>query len=235
MFVLIGVTATAMNWISIIERIAVISIFSLRRVAQFVLLGALLLPGLGRAETPVVPDTYFDPFSFDWADGRWHAMAGAGFLAKEKLTSIARFRPRLDFEQPIGAIAIGREIAGIGPHLRVEWEAGASLQSEPLREIADFRAMLGVRLTQFPWHRWLPTSFAVFTGPSWLTGPSAQEYKYGKTQRLTNGMAFELTLGLPEVPDWAFMLRVQHRSPLFELAGTSGPVNWMLFGLRHSF
>ena len=178
--------------------------------------------------------TYFDPLNVTWADGRWYVTGYAGVMAQNKFSSVVRLDADLQNDVLVG-VGIGREFAAIGDALRFEWEANVAVHEDPFGTVGDFRFMLGARWTSFPWNAWLPTTFAVMTGPSYLTGKSAYEIRKGQTERFTNGMAFELTFAPPEREDLRGVLRIHHRSPLFGEAGTASPSDAVTLGLQYRF
>ena len=178
--------------------------------------------------------TYFDPLNFAWADGRWYVTGYAGVMAQNKLSSVVLLDADLQSDILVG-VGIGREFAAIGDALRFEWEANVAVHQDPFGTVGDFRFMLGARWTAFPWNAWVPTTFAVMTGPSYLTGKSAYEIRKGQTERFTNGMAFELTFAPPDREDLRGVLRIHHRSPLFGEAGTASPSDAVTLGLQYRF
>lgn len=189
----------------------------------------------GAAEPqPVRLASYFDPLNFDWADGRWYVTGYAGVMAQNKLSSVVRFDADLQSDILVGA-GIGREFAAISDELRFEWEANVAVRQDPFGTLGDFRFMLGARWTAFTWNASVPTTFAVMTGPSYLTGKSAYEIRKGQTERFTNGMAFELTFAPPDREDLRGVLRIHHRSPLFGEAGTASPSDAVTLGLQYRF
>ena len=186
------------------------------------------------APQPARLATYFDPLNVTWADGRWYVTGYAGVMAQNKFSSVVRLDADLQNDVLVG-VGIGREFAAIGDALRFEWEANVAVHEDPFGTVGDFRFMLGARWTSFPWNAWLSTTFAVMTGPSYLTGKSAYEIRKGQTERFTNGMAFELTFAPPEREDLRGVLRIHHRSPLFGEAGTASPSDAVTLGLQYRF
>lgn len=186
------------------------------------------------APQPARLATYFDPLNFAWADGRWYVTGYAGVMAQNKLSSVVLFNASLQDDVLVG-VGLGREFAAIGDALRFEWEANVAVHQDPFGTVGDFRFMLGARWTAFPWNASLPTTFAVMTGPSYLTGKSAYEVRKGQTERFTNGMAFELTFAPPDREDLRGVLRIHHRSPLFGEAGTASPSDAVTLGLQYRF
>lgn len=208
-------------------------------LALLALLGLVALPAAAQEAAPAEnrppQRAYLDPFSFGTGQNRWYVTAYAGLLADNKLSSIARLDADLQ-NDPFVAVGIGREWGALASWLRLEWEANIASRFEPGLTIFDARFMVGVRSTWFPWNRWLPTTFAVLTGPSYL---SAQSWEYeerkGKTSRFQNGMALEFTFAAPSWEQWRGVFRIQHRSPVFGFSGTASPSDAVTLGFQYRF
>lgn len=74
------------------------------------------------------------------------------------------------------------------------------------------------RWRDFPWNETLPTTFAIGDGLSIATeNPKLEVKRRGRkeTNKVLNYVMAELTLSLPEIPQWAFVARYHHRSGMF--------------------
>lgn len=74
------------------------------------------------------------------------------------------------------------------------------------------------RWTAFPWNKTLPTTLAIGDGISIATEtPKLEVKRRGRKEssKVLNYVMAELTLSLPEVPQWAFVARYHHRSGMF--------------------
>jgi hypothetical protein len=204
------------------------------RVAALVLALAALPALAEEAPRVAIPRTYFDPFGGDFHDGRTRITGYAGVVAQNEFSQIVRFDPNFG-SQPIFAVGIGREIARWADLLSIEVEANTALAFEPTA-IADFRLMIGPRLLWFPWNRWLPTTFAMLLGPSYLTGQSRYETEQGEIGRWSVGVIWEFTFALPEWRNTSVIFRFHHRSNerLTELSDAS-PSDWLTLGLHYRF
>ena len=189
----------------------------------------------GRAWTTGAP-SYFDPFDLAWRDGRWWVTGFGGVVAKNYLSSTLRFDPDFGRTYSIGA-TLGREFARWEPWFRFEWEVGAALQLG--REWSgDLRAMPMVRFVDFPWNHHLHTTAAIGWGLSWMTRRTRYEQQHDdtRTHRLNSAMAFELTFAAPARPDWAAILRIQHRSGMLGLWNDHGDdIDFVTVGVKHRF
>jgi hypothetical protein len=179
---------------------------------------------------------YFDPLGGRWNDGSWWWSGFAGVVARNYTSRFLVLDPDFGNSYMIGG-AIGREYAKFG-WLRFEWETSASIEFLGEQPIGDFRVMpLNARLVEFPWNRWVLTTFATGIGFSWMTSKSRYEEDHGdKTKRWNVGVLFELTLADPDRPDWAALIRIQHRSPLLGLLPDHGnTLDFFVLGVKHRF
>lgn len=74
------------------------------------------------------------------------------------------------------------------------------------------------RWTAFPWNKILPTTLAIGDGISIATEtPKLEVKRRGRKEsnKVLNYVMAELTLSLPEVPQWALIARYHHRSGMF--------------------
>lgn len=216
-------------------------------LALLVILGIAAVPA-GAQQSTAVPDrpsgnswtderpTYFDPLAMSWGDGKWWWTLFTGVAAKTYATEMARGKFDLGGTYIVGA-AIGREYGSLGDWFRLEWEAGASFQFGK-EEIGDLRFYpLTVRFKSFPWNDYVVTSFAMGYGISWMTDTSRYERRDDiKTAKANAALFAELTFAMPERPDWALMLRLHHRSPIFGLLEDRGDsTDFLTIGLKHRF
>lgn len=126
---------------------------------------------------------------FDGGNSAIIALAGS-----KKLVSV--WKARLDFELEAQAV----QHVGKQKHFEIN----------PVVIIA--------RWTAFPWNCTLPTTFAIGDGLSIATEtPKIEIDRRGrdKTRKVLNYVMAELTLSLPETPQWAVVARYHHRSGIF--------------------
>lgn len=108
----------------------------------------------------------------------------------------------------------------------------------------EFNAVLILRWNEFPWDRYLDTSFAVGEGLSYATEypPIEKDYHammFGledQVSKLLNYLSFELTFGVPKLPPWNVFIRIHHRSGIYGLINdVNGGSNYMGAGVRYDF
>ena len=180
------------------------------------------------------PD-YFNPFDFQWGDGRSWANAYVGVIGTGDLSQIVFAGNFNTGDVYLLGLSYGREFGSLGNALRFEWEIGASVHFGA-ETFASGHAYVIARWIWFPWNRWLMTTFAVGTGPSYATKRSKYEAESGTAARYKNGMMFEFTFGLPQEPNWQMQARIQHRSSIFGvLANAGSPSDYFSLGLKYRF
>lgn len=181
------------------------------------------------------PD-YFRPFDMNWADGRWWVSGYFGPVARNELSQIVfHLNPHLQ-QQYVALATLGREFGSIGNVVRLEWDTGIGFHFGTRETFVDVHALVGARWIAFPWNAYLPTTFAVLTGPSLASKKSHYEIENGHASYYKNGLMLELTLAPPDEPDWMFALRIHHRSSIFGLIPDAGtPSDYVTIGLKHRF
>jgi hypothetical protein len=103
--------------------------------------------------------------------------------------------------------------------------------------IYEFDPYVLGRWANFPWNKYVNTSFAIGEGISYDTSvPSLEKKSSANTKRLLNYLMLEATLALPKNPRWQLVVRIHHRSGAFGLyhAGNTGS-NVIGLGIRYLF
>jgi hypothetical protein len=179
------------------------------------------------------PD-YFKPFGFDWGDGKWFVSFYAGVAARSNLSSLL-FRYDANYTRQYVVLGtLGREIGSLGNALRLEWETGLGVHFGH-QTFVDAHLYFVARWIWFPWNRFLPTTIAIGTGPSFASARPDLENEKGLAGHYKNGLMLELTLAPPDSPDWMFAARIHHRSSLFGLLHNGSPSDYVTIGLKHRF
>jgi hypothetical protein len=137
-------------------------------------------------------------------------------------------------------LALDRRVATLAQGLTLEVE-GQVTQFVFGHPYTTASIGLGIRFSNFPWRETLPTSVAVYTGPSYATNPPPSGYLRDQPlfftgTRWLNYVGFEVAVALPRSDGWEGAFRLFHRSGVFGLytlqddQGTA-----MGLGLRKSF
>jgi hypothetical protein len=100
--------------------------------------------------------------------------------------------------------------------LNFELEAQVAQQFNKQTNTEINPIVLIARWRDFPWNQLFPTTFAIGDGLSIATKTPKLEAKRRKdTNKALNYVMAELTLSLPEHPQWALIARYHHRSGMF--------------------
>lgn len=103
--------------------------------------------------------------------------------------------------------------------------------------IYEFNPYIEGRWANFPWNKYVNTSFAIGEGISYDTSiPSLEGKSSEDTKRLLNYLMLEATFAPPSYPQLQIVARIHHRSGCFGLyhAGNTGS-NAIGLGIRYLF
>jgi hypothetical protein len=103
--------------------------------------------------------------------------------------------------------------------------------------IYEFDPYVEGRWANFPWNKYINTSFAIGEGISYDTSvPSLEKKSSENTKRLLNYLLLEATFASPSNPRWQLVARIHHRSGMFGVyhAGNTGS-NDIGLGIRYLF
>ena len=94
---------------------------------------------------------------------------------------------------------------------------------------------LGLRFDEFPWSDSLPTTFAIYTGPSYApNAPIIVDPKPHQDPKFLNYVSLELGFSMNR--DWDLALRAYHRSGAWGVYSNTADVGSMIgIGLRRRF
>lgn len=100
----------------------------------------------------------------------------------------------------------------------------------------EFGLSLHARWHEFPWRDRLATTVAIGIGPSYTSRIPRIESDKGHESRVLNQFTIEVTGALPDRPEYALTLRMQHRSGMFGLIdGIRGGSDFATLGLTRRF
>ena len=135
------------------------------------------------------------------------------------------------------------------------WAEGMSYESQNsgFNKHNEFNLLLVLRWHEFPWNRYVKTSFGFGEGLSYATEePPIEKDQHNilhpelyendpdsepvETNRLLNYLMFDLTFALPDYPQYQTFVRIHHRSGIFGLmTGHTCGSNYLTAGLRYQF
>jgi len=140
----------------------------------------------------------------------------------------------------IVAGAASRRIATVFNVFDIEAEIGIGQRFGNMHE-TEFWEAIYVRYTDFPWNKWLYTTFAMSTGFNYATGISDFEKVVGQLDPPggTHIMHFwspEITFALPDRKNLQLVFRLHHRSGFYGLvSGAFSGASYLTVGLRFWF
>lgn len=119
----------------------------------------------------------------------------------------------------------------------VEMVGNFTYRDDPVGSIYEINPYLAFRWANFPWNKYIATSFAVGEGLSYDSKVPEQEIpKEGKPQRILNYLMLEATVALPRSPQWELVARIHHRSGVFGLYESANAGSTAVgLGLRYRF
>jgi hypothetical protein len=165
---------------------------------------------------------------------KWFLTAYGGAHAQDDLGDVVTFQASFEDNAYIAALALAREIWHYEKYLSFELEGQVAKHFNKDTQW-EFVGLIIARWHYFPWNRCVNTSFAVGDGMSYYTDVSEVEKEDDDdAQRTLNYLLFELTMGLPEVPNWDLVFRIHHRSSVFGLVGAGGS-NFVTGGIKFAF
>ncbi len=177
---------------------------------------------------------------WDWRhaeDPKWSVAVFGGEGTNDSFSDIVGQLFNVDGNsERVLAAALRRRIGGFGNHLWFELEAMYG-QHYGSQRYGEFGIALNGRVHDFPWDHFVVTTMAVGLGPSITTRQSQLEFqKTGIRQKTLNQLNLELTLALPDYPNYALLGRLQHRSGIFgTINGVDDASNFVSLGMVVSF
>ncbi len=165
---------------------------------------------------------------------QWFLTVYGGAHWRDRLLDIYRFQATFPDDTYIAAIALGKEVWHYEDWIGIEVEGQAAKHFGTM-DHWEFNALLILRWHPFIWDKYIETSLAIGDGFSYATEIPAVEKDPGSS-RAMNYLLNELTFGLPENPEWAFVIRVHHRSSIYGLLSSNyGASNFLTGGIKYYF
>ena len=147
-----------------------------------------------------------------WTLSDWRLAAYVGPVTHCDTSQV--FTGRGDFNQGgLAVLALSREFIRMGSGFSLEAEGQIGQHFSQLHE-QELNLVFGVRYSNFSWSNRIPTSLAVYVGPSYENWSS-----HGVTGRYDweNYLGAELAVALPWASRWSGIFRYHHRSSVSTL------------------
>ena len=233
-----------------------------KSVRLFIAIGFLVC-GLFAAATVRAQDTttsFEEIVWFEWnglftecAGNCGVAGFGGGYIETLGLDLLGEFGdlPLVDWDWGDGgllALSGSKRIATLAGVLVIEPEVGIAKRLGNMSEW-EFWTALWFRWTWFPWNKYVITTFGYSSGLNFATAVSSEE-KFlsgnGEGNKLLHYLSSEVTLALPEYPEWELIFRFHHRSGAYRFKvlrplsraifnSTYGGAHYMTMGVRKRF
>jgi hypothetical protein len=147
-----------------------------------------------------------------WIFSDWKFAAYAGPVTHTSTFQILGGHANFD-QGGLAVFALSREIIRLGAGFSLEGEGQFGQHFAQLHE-QEFNLLLDLRYSDFGWSDRLPTSLAVYLGPSYENWTA-----HGVTTRYDweNYLGAEVAVALPWGPDWSGIFRYHHRSSVSRL------------------
>lgn len=189
-----------------------------------------------------------DPADFS---ARWAYMFYYGKMSHGSVAQSLYFKPKFDVDYGRAdqyslevAYSVGKEnflkkiFQPITLVSNIELVANASFINDQIEgTIWQFNPYIMGHWRNFPWDRFITTTFGLGEGISWSTKVPSKEtidIVPQDVRKVLNLMIFEVTFALPQHPNLQLVYRVHHRSGVFGLYSPSLVAsNVMGFGLRY--
>lgn len=167
---------------------------------------------------------------------KWSLTLYGGASAQDNIGDVYSFQATFPDDSYIAVVALTRELWRYRDWIGLEAEGQVGKHFGTM-DHWEINGLLALRWHRFPWDKYLETSFAVGNGLSVATEvPDVEEEGDDDSQELLNYLLFELALGLPQYPQWAFVIRLHHRSGVFGLFnGVRGGANFVCGGIKYRF
>lgn len=169
------------------------------------------------------------------SDGPWSATLYGGPSSDKFITKFYR-DGNLEPDGGMVALAVDRRLATLGWGLTFEGEGQVVQSTAHGQGDTVFALGIGFRFHDFPWSDRLPTSLAVYSGPSYATSPPAsgignedQPIAFRRVRYL-NYVSVEFAMAIPGTDNFDGVFRMFHRSGMYGLY-SSAPDTSTAFGL----
>lgn len=159
------------------------------------------------------------------------------WLSEEQLGDTLLFQAALSDSQ-LYVAALSRKIGSLNAHIDAEIEGQVAKHAGPIQRHWEVNGLGTLRWKTFPWDKYLDTTAATGLGLSFaFDEPLFEVEAHDRSNKWLVYIMVELTFSLPEIPQWALVARVHHRSAAYgtfedDLEGASNSAG---LGLKYRF
>lgn len=173
----------------------------------------------------------------------WSLLLYYGSLSETNLVDVFGFNANMGQEK-MGSVELEYELSPQNFLRRyftfittISFANNISYISDPEGPIYEYNPFLLYQWKNFPWDKYVVTSFGIGWGVSYDSRISTWEkHDSDNTKKLLDYLAFETAFALPAYPRLQLVVRLHHRSGAFGLYGADNAgSNFIGGGLRYNF
>ncbi len=191
----------------------------------------------------------------DWIEWRWRdalqpcggdcavAVYGGPVVGSNVQDIFFKGIPPWSFNFQNGGIVggtVSRRIARVFHAFDIEGELGIAKRFGDAHE-TEFWEAIYVRFTEFPWNKYLYTTFAISTGINYATGISEFEKQHSNLNppdgtRVLHFFSPEMTFAMPDRKNLQLVIRLHHRSGAYNvISRAASGATYLTAGVRFWF
>jgi len=167
---------------------------------------------------------------------QWYGAVYHAVLAGPGIEDAILFSAEFDTSYQFSALAIGKRFYEYSENLVLELE-GQVVKHFGDQTHIEWNGVFILRWMTFPWDQYVNTTFAFGEGLSYASKtPNIEQLHNENVSHLLNYLLIELTVEIPQMPNFSFITRVHHRSGAYGLFhGVKGASNGVGLGIRYDF
>jgi len=145
----------------------------------------------------------------------WTVTGYVAWISEEQLGDMIIGAAALEDDR-LYALALNKRLWRWNTGFDFEIEGQIAKHVGPKQDHWEFNGLGALRWNRFYWDRYLNTSFAVGLGISYATSEGQFEIDaHGDTSKTLAYILVDLDFSLPKYPQWAFDVRIHHRSSAY--------------------
>jgi len=170
-------------------------------------------------------------------ENKWGLTLYTAWLSEEQLGDMLVFQAELEDDQ-VWVAALSRRLLSFNRYIDGEVELQVGKHAGPTQRHWEINGLGILRWKRFPWSNYFGTTAAAGIGLSWASeDPQFEIEAHDTTNKWLVYILVELSLYLPQYPQWAAVARIHHRSAAYgtfedDLEGASNAAG---LGIKYRF
>ena len=170
-------------------------------------------------------------------ENKWGLTLYTAWLSQEQLGDMLVFQAELEDDQ-LWVAALSRRLISFNRYVDGEVELQVGKHAGPTQRHWEINGLGILRWKRFPWSNYFGTTAAAGIGLSWASeDPQFEIEAHDTTNKWLVYILVELSLYLPQYPQWAAVARIHHRSAAYgtfedDLEGASNAAG---LGIKYRF